>query len=250
MRKTIVLLLLLQAGAVVKAQIQVKDFINGQAMGVDISRTTVAVTTTTDTSFLKSFYVENASGTAMDLGIQRLRLSGVDCWHDALTWAPFPDPNFEGMCFGFSQMPTNPWTTMNTPVIPAAAGAVFEANIETYHQGCTDYRYRVMNGGIVLDSIDLHVCSTVSTYCLPAATDENVLKSGLEIYPNPSRENVYFSVVEPCDIVIYDLSGKEMNAFRVTDNYVFNTSGFESGTYLVSISKKGAVTESRKMVKQ
>jgi hypothetical protein len=242
--------LLVQLWSVGFTQIQLKEFVGGQQVGNDISGTVVSIVSNSDTSFVKSFYVENTSGTPMNMAIQRLRISGVDCWQDGITWAPVPDLNFEGMCFAYNQMPTNPWTTINAPVIPAASGAVFEVNIQTYDQGCSDYRYRVMNGNVALDSIDLQICSTVLTSCLPSELDEMYLQSVVEIYPNPSVNELYFYTLEPCEILIHDLSGKEISFFNLIDSCLLNLTLFESGTYIVTIRKKGIVTEYRKIMKQ
>lgn len=69
----------------------------------------------------------------------------------------------------------------------------------------------------------------------PLAVNEIGNETGVNVYPNPASSRVNFSITgaNTHSIKIYDVTGKEVNAYMVKNNMLtVNTSGFASGIYI------------------
>ena len=93
----------------------------------------------------------------------------------------------------------------------------------------------------------------------PLSIDESTLFTNVTVYPNPANDklNIDFTIENVTDISveIFDVAGKTIaakamaNAAKGTQSLGFNTAGFASGVYTVTIkSTQGKIT--RKFIKK
>lgn len=229
------------------AQVEIREFSNGQEVGNDISGTTVSISVNGNGSLSRVFSIKNTSGSVVNLRISRLRLNTPPTgWIDGLSWAPNPDPNFEGMCFAGAQMSTNPWLTPNTFSVDDQNRANLSVDFYVDGPGCGHYRYYVMpdQSTTPIDSIDIEVCYNAGI------TEGNELKE-MTVYPNPASHEI--TVTAPAvegsvTLHITDLHGKvvyrgEMNAIKNLD-----VNEFGNGVYLIELIKNNEILQTRKMV--
>ena len=79
--------------------------------------------------------------------------------------------------------------------------------------------------------------ATLSIYTLENDTtlsidDANVVSKEFELYPNPSRDLVFFS--RPGDYLVYDLFGREVKNLKNAPSMSVNN--LQAGTYIVTNS--------------
>jgi hypothetical protein len=79
----------------------------------------------------------------------------------------------------------------------------------------------------------------------------NVEDMSVQVFPNPSSDKftVTFPASESVDLTLYDLNGKIIQQFHVTDaiEYQFNHA-LKSGVYILEIIRNNHVTTSKKIV--
>jgi hypothetical protein len=231
-------------GIVAYGQVEIREYTGGQAVGNDISGTTVLVNVTADGLVAKTFNVKNTSGVSKTLDIQRLRVAEIAGWTDGLCWGPNPDPNFEGQCYGSGQMPTNPWTTPQSITTPIDEDGNLVLDIHTEGPGCGHYRYFVMEGSTKVDSVDIEVCSSVGI-------QENEIEIGMTAYPNPANALLTINtsgVSGNYDLRITDVLGKVVYTDQVGETKKVDVSDFKNGVYLVTVLEKGRLIQTRRIV--
>lgn len=226
------------------AQVEIRAFEGGVAVGNDISGTTVTAITEQDGLVAKTFSVKNTSGSAAALRIQRLRIDEVAAWTDGLCWGPYPDPNFEGHCYGAGQMLTNPWTNPHDANLTTNGDGNLVLDIHTEGAGTALYRYYVMNGSVKVDSIDLQVTSVLGM-------DELEEKAGMTAYPNPANGQLTVAttgVEGTVELRITDVLGKVVYNEEVGATKKVDVSEFKNGVYLVTVLRKGESIQTRRVV--
>ena len=91
-------------------------------------------------------------------------------------------------------------------------------------------------------------------YSNTVGLEENELKNGLKIYPNPTNGFVRIKIDDSQNkkllVKIIDLSGRliEEHFFETTNNLEINTSAFKAGVYFVSLFYEGGAVETKKLV--
>jgi len=229
------------------SQVEIREFSNGQEVGNDISGTTVSVTVNGNCSITNVFSIKNVGGSVADLKISRLRVDTPPAnWQDGLSWAPNPDPNFEGQCFAGGQMATNPWSTPGSLSIDDQNRANLTVEIYVDGPGCGHYRYYVLSDQVPtpLDSIDVEVC-----YISGIIEGNDV--EGLITYPNPV--NNVLTIIAPgtgnaVELSITDFFGNEVYMGEMNLIEKMDMSEFADGLYQIKILENSHVIYTRKIV--
>ncbi len=241
--KKITLLSILFCALSAQAQVEIREFSSGQEVGSDISGTTVSLTATSNGSVAKAFSVKNVSGSLADLKVGRLRLNTPPVnWTDGLSWAPNPDPNFEGQCFAGGQMSTNPWSTPNSVSISDQNRATLTIDVYVDGPGCGQYRYYIIEGTTPIDSIDVEVCFNLGV------EDDNEIS--FSVYPNPANNTVTLAL--PSDessylITVYDLKGTAVELPAPT-HHTLDFGAAMNGVYTIVISDEQGNCTRREVV--
>lgn len=70
------------------------------------------------------------------------------------------------------------------------------------------------------------------------------------MYPNPAKDAIYFADANfPATITIYDISGKKLIDATIENNETaLNTSGLETGIYMVNVTDNSGVTSTSKLI--
>jgi len=235
---------LLSSATVGFSQVEIRAFEGGAAVGPDVSGTMVMINATTDDVYIKTLSVENTSGSAAGLKVTRVRLAAPTAWKDGLCWGPFPDVNVEGQCFSSTQMATNPWTTPNTASLPASGDGNLVLDIHTDGPGYAHYRYYIMDGATMVDSVDLGVSSTLA---IPEQKDEVV---SMTAYPNPANSQLTITTtgIETAQIRITDVLGKVIYDETTSSTKKIDVSDFKNGVYLVTVLEKGKAIQTKRVV--
>ncbi len=244
MKKIYILLSAVLLGSTAMAQVEIREFTGGQAVGNDISGTTVMLLADHAGSYSKSFDVLNVSGSTQNLTIKRTRLDNNPTWGDNLCWSPNPDPNFEGHCYSTNEMDMTTWTTPYSGTVPNQDDAVLLTDFEIDVAGDGTYRYYIMNGSAALDSIDVHLMSTVGVKELdePLATN---------VYPNPANNVLKIATTGTegiVDVRIADVLGKIVYSGEIGTMKTLDISDYKNGVYLVSVSTNGQLIQTRRIV--
>ena len=185
-------------------------------------------------------HVDNKTGVTKNLTIQRVRINETTGWTDYVCWGHSTDP-FGGVCYPASA--NNPWTT-GTPVTidNDEAGSIAIHISPVGDNGCTIYRYLVMDGSTALDSLDISVCKTAGI--------EEITPFSISIAPNPA--NTYVKVkttVDGSTVKMVDVLGNVVLKETVMGSTkTINTESFKNGVYFIIVEADGEKPINRKVI--
>lgn len=239
--------ILTASAAFSQVEIRAYDGIQGQPVGDDISGTTVTINVASNELVARTFIVKNVSGNGAHFKIQRQRITEAAGWEDGLCWGPYPDLDFVGQCYPASAMNTNPWTTPNTAQMSDQGDGSMVVDIHPDAEGCAHYRYYVLSGSTITDSIDVEVC-----YTTLGVEEQHQESLGMTAYPNPA--NNYLTVATTgidgtFDVRITDVLGKVVYTDEAgPQKEKIDVSGFKNGVYLVTVMNKGQIIQTRRIV--
>lgn len=207
----------------------------------------ISYTFTSDTSNVDvNALINNTSGAAMNLTVERVILNPIASWIDNMCWATSTDNGLTGQCYNGIQA-TNPYISPNSYVVEDGDNGVFKATIEPKNPdyGCGDYRYYFIQDGItILDSIDITVCKTASVEELAPALS-------ISVAPNPAKS--YFTVktndVQGATVQIVDVLGNVVLKETVMGtSKTINTQNFRNGVYFIRVAADNQRTVNRKLI--
>lgn len=185
--------------------------------------------------------VDNKSGSTKDLTIKRERINETAGWTDYVCWGHESDP-FGGVCYPVSTQ--NPWTTGQAVTVPADEGGILAAYITPDgDNGCTVYRYTVMDGSTELSYLDISVCKTASVEELTPLT--------VSVAPNPAKSYVTVKTngVDGASVKMVDVLGNVVLKETVMgSSKTINTESFRNGIYFVVVEAEGAKPINRKVI--
>lgn len=190
------------------------------------------------------FYYKNTSGAEQVISLRRLRVSVPTQWTELMCWAPCDDNLFEGGCFGSAQMASNPWTSPSVTVSNGEAAEIKPDVTVVDVVGGGRFRYYVMEGNTILDSVDLHINAT-------ASVDDKEEAMGMTAYPNPANNFITIStngVSDHYTVRITDVLGKVVYTDEAGPVKKIDTGDFKNGVYLVSVMEKGVAIQTRRVV--
>jgi hypothetical protein len=206
----------------------------------DISGTQIDYTST-GAEVVVDVHVENASGSTADLTIKRERINETPGWTDYLCWGHESD-QFGGVCYPASTQ--NPWTTGQAVTIPADEGGTIAVHIKPEgDNGCTVYRYYVMDGSTELDYLDISVCKSASV--------EEITPLTITVAPNPANSFVKVKTngVDGATVKMLDVLGNVVLKETVMgSSKTINTESFRNGIYFVVVEAEGAKPINRKVI--
>lgn len=254
MKKIYSLLSLLILTVSANAQVEIKEYVGGTAVGNDISGTTFTANVTDDQTYIFYFDVKNLSGSDQYMRVKVLEISTPAAWTDGVCWGANPDVNFEGQCYTAVQVNTNPWTTPNPPGVNHAQTIVSQGSgllypdIHVSGAGSGHYRYYIMpnQGSTPIDSFDLVVSRTLSVEDPKAA-------ASISVFPNPAN-NVLTVTASGLEgnggsVRIVDVLGKQVYSEEFGgSSKKIDVSDFKNGVYLLTVSEKGAAVQTRRIV--
>lgn len=187
--------------------------------------------------------VTNISGAPLNLVVKRVVLTQILGWKDDLCWGSSSYP-LDGQCYNGIQA-TNPYTTPHIQTVNAGDNGIFLAKVEPKDPGygCGEYRYYIISGQTILDSIDIAVCKTV-------AVDE-LEPFSLTMAPNPASS--YFTIKttgsESATVKVVDVLGNVvMTASIMGTSKTINTESFKNGVYFVIVESEGQKPINRKLI--
>ena len=220
---------------------QVTITIEGEAHATGTTYTYASDTNTISINAL----VNNASAASMALTLTRVIDSPVSSWTDDLCWGSSTN-SLEGQCY-FGIQATNPYTTPDVQTVDPGDNGIMQAKVNPKDPdfGCGDYKYYVVQDGtIILDSIMISVCKTVSVEELAPALS-------ITVAPNPA--NSYFKVktndVEGATIKVVDVLGNVVLKETVMgSSKTINTESFRNGVYFVRVEAENQRPINRKVI--
>lgn len=227
------------------AQIEIREFSGGQAVGNDLAGTTWNEAVTEEGTVVLTFNVLNTSGSQKVLKVNRVRVVENAAWSDFLCWGPNPDPNFEGMCYPASAMNVANWTTPTGVTVNNNDDANLQVDVHIESAGNATYRYIIMDGTTKLDSIDVQFNSSLS---IQDQTEEPL---GMTAYPNPANNNLTIATTGTdgnCAVRITDVLGKVVYSEEMGTTKKVDVSEFKNGVYLVTVTEKGQLVQTRRIV--
>ncbi len=207
----------------------------------------VSYTYTSDTNaFSINALINNTSGSSLDLSIKRIIFNPLASWDEQLCWATSSDGGLSGQCYNNIQN-TNPYTSPDSYVVNDGDNGVFKATIDPNDPdyGCSDYRYYIIQDGtVILDSIDITVCKSLSI---------NEIKPSLAVTVAPNPANSYFTVktkgVVGATIKMVDVLGNiVLKETVIGDSKAINTSNFKNGIYFIMVEAENQQQINRKII--
>jgi Secretion system C-terminal sorting domain len=188
-------------------------------------------------------HVSNISGVSRDLSIARQRINETTGWTDYLCWGHSTDP-FGGSCYPASLMNFTAWTTPAAVTVgDNEAGSLAIHILPEGDNGCTIYRYFVMDGTSVLDSIDISVCKIASV--------EELEPFSISVAPNPANSYVKIKTtgVDGASFKIVDVLGNVvMKEAMMGTSKTINTDSFKNGVYFIIVESEGQKPINRKVI--
>lgn len=189
--------------------------------------------------------VNNTTSSPINLTVQRVMLNPISSWIDDLCWATSSDGGLSGQCYNSIQT-SNPYNTPNTYTVDPGDNGIFKAIIKPKDPdyGCGDYRYYIIqNGSVVLDSIDVSVCKTLSVDELTPMT--------ISVAPNPAND--YFTVkmndAKEATIKVVDVLGNiVLKETAIEGSKTISTSNLRNGVYFVTVEAEGQRPINRKVI--
>lgn len=186
-------------------------------------------------------HVDNKSGSTLDLTIKRERINETTGWTDYLCWGHSTD-QFGGVCYPANA--ANPWTTGTAVTIPNNEAGVIAAHISPVgDNGCTTYRYSVMDGTTELAYLDVNVCKSLSV--------EEIAPLSITVAPNPASDYVKIKTTgaENATVKMVDVLGNVVLKETVMGtSKTINTESFRNGIYFVIVEAEGAKPINRKVI--
>lgn len=90
--------------------------------------------------------------------------------------------------------------------------------------------------------------SLVVTIIVDNILDVDNLQSGINIYPNPGRSNLFVQTTETMDVFIKNLDGKVLKTS--TSNKEINIGGLSSGIYLIQLRDQSGLSVYKRFIKE
>ena len=114
--------------------------------------------------------------------------------------------------------------------------------------GETNQMYSVTSNGIYAVAIDLSGCVDTSTcVTMTILGADNYLKNhGIQVYPNPTTDNVNIACSRPTFIRVYNSLGQLIESFTVQNQYVLHLERYNVGLYYLQTNDSKSI----KLVKQ
>lgn len=190
------------------------------------------------------FYYRNNSGSEQVISLRRMRVDVPGTWTELMCWAPCDDNLFEGGCFGTAQMASNPWTSPTVTVSDGEAAEIKPDVAVIDDAGGGRFRYYVVNGNTVIDSVDLYINAT-------ASIDDKEEVVGMTAYPNPANNFITINTNGLSDhytVRITDVLGKVVYTDEAGPVKKIDTGDFKNGVYLISVMEKGVTIQTRRVV--
>ena len=216
-------------------QIEMSVGASGDISGTQIDYTSAGAEVVVDV------HVENTSGSTMDLTIKRERINETTGWTDYICWGHESDP-FGGVCYPASTQ--NPWTTATPVTVPDHEAGTIAVHIKPEgDNGCTVYRYYVMDGTTELDYLDISVCKSASV--------EEITPLTVTVAPNPAKSFVKVKTngVDGATVKMVDVLGNVVLKETVMGpSKTINTENFRNGIYFVIVEAEGAKPINRKVI--
>lgn len=236
MKKTLLTILTIAGFAGLSfGQIEMSVGSSGDISGTQIDRTSSGEEVIVDV------HVLNSTGTTQDLTIQRTWINETPGWSDFICWGASSDP-FGGVCYGASSM--NPWTTGSSLSVAADSSGIIAVHIQpTGDNGCTIYRYAVMDGPTELSRLDISVCKSASI--------EEVSPLSVSVAPNPANNFVKIKTngAEGATVKMMDVLGNVVLKETVMgSSKTINTESFRNGVYFIRIEADNQRTINRKVI--
>jgi Secretion system C-terminal sorting domain len=207
-----------------------------------VSGTQYMYTANTNTRQVNAL-VKNISGAPLNLTVKRVILNTIPSWKDDLCWGSSSSP-LDGQCYNGIQG-TNPYTTPHVQIVNPGDNGIFLAKIEPKDPdyGCGEYRYYIMNGATIMDSIDISVCKT-------ADVDE-LTPFSITIAPNPASS--YFTIKttgsESASLKVMDVLGNVvMKETIMGTSKTINTESFKNGVYFIVVESEDQKPINRKVI--
>ena len=210
--------------------------------GVNVSGTQVDYTSA-GAEVIVDVHVENNTGGSKDLTILRERINPNATWTDYLCWGHSTDP-FGGTCYPASLMNYLEWTTPTDVTIGnGEAGTLAVHILPEGDNGCTVYRYKVMDGTNVIDSVDISVCKSASV--------EEIEPFSISVAPNPANSYVKIKTtgVEGASFKVLDVLGNVVVKESIMGtSKTINTESYKNGVYFIIVEAEGQKPINKKII--
>ena len=210
--------------------------------GVNVSGTQVDYTSA-GAEVIVDVHVENNTGGSKDLTILRERINPNATWTDYLCWGHSTDP-FGGTCYPASLMNYLEWTTPTDVTIGnGEAGTLAVHILPEGDNGCTVYRYKVMDGTNVIDSVDISVCKSASV--------EEIEPFSISVAPNPANSYVKIKTtgVEGASFKVLDVLGNVVVKESIMGtSKTLNTESYKNGVYFIIVEAEGQKPINKKII--
>lgn len=210
--------------------------------GVDVSGTQVDYTSA-GAEVVVDVHVENNTGGSKDLTILRERINPNPTWTDYLCWGHSTDP-FGGTCYPASLMNFGEWTTPTDVTIGnGEAGTLAVHILPEGDNGCTVYRYKVMDGTTAIDSVDISVCKSASV--------DEIEPFSISVAPNPANSYVKIKTtgVEGASFKVVDVLGNVIVKESIMGtSKTINTESYKNGVYFITVEADGQKPINKKII--
>jgi hypothetical protein len=199
----------------------------------DVSGTTLHYTDlAAGTSLYTYVSILNHSGSSQEMSIRRLRVElPPESWSEIVWYGPVPDPNFESGHYSHSTL--NPWNSASCHIPDngiAKLGLQYNLGSEA---GSGLYRYYVMNGQTVLDSVDVFLSMTLAV--------DPISHQTITMYPNPSENIVHFEGDQVMSIRVNDINGKVLIDAKSIQNNTLSVASLCDGIYQIVLETEGGI---------
>lgn len=247
------LTLALLTATVSTAQVDIKEFSQGNATGQNLNGTTISRVVSDDELVVIDLAVVNKFNTNKTLSVTRDKILDVPAWSNGnisqgipaeqICWGPVPDSTFVGVCMNPD---SDPWTTPNSFVLGQDGLANLKFDIHSSGTGTIHYRFYVMDNTVKVDSVDVYLTTTLSI------KDKKNEEVSVSIYPNPTSSVLTIAAQGldgSYDVKMTDVLGKVVyNETVAGTTKKVDVSDFKNGVYLVTITEKGTAIQTRRIV--
>ncbi|MFT5777116.1 MAG: hypothetical protein ACI837_000047 [Crocinitomicaceae bacterium] len=191
--------------------------------------------------------VHNLTADSMNLEVSREWLTHIASWQDYICWGHETDP-FGGKCYPIDSV--NTVFTGDTPVmIHENEGGSLSIHIfpnapDAPDYGCDVYRYRILNGEIEVDYIDISVCKTIGVI----EVNPSILFS---MAPNPASSTITISSNELTQGNLTMTNTMGQIATKTTFEGMSKTidiSSFKNGIYFITVETEEGETSTQKII--
>lgn len=188
-------------------------------------------------------HVKNSTGASKDWTITRDRITSFASWTDYICWGHSTDP-FGGTCYAHNA--ANPWATPQAVTIGNGEEGTLQVHIKPNDPdfGSGVYRYYVMDGSSIEDSVDIIVSKT-------AGIEEITASLSVSIAPNPASNYIKVKAngAENTTVKVVDVLGNiVLNETVMGSSKTINTSRFRNGVYFVVVDADRAKPVTRKVI--